>query len=252
MLPPVSSGRRPDLREFGRNGTYLVFRHLEQHVEKFRDFVACASGASTSPQDAEEFAARLVGRHRDGMPLIAPDSDSAHTNEFTFAGDPHGFACPVGSHIRRANPRDSLVADAAAALRTANRHRLLRRGRPYVRPHRPGAARQDGDERGMLFICLNGDIERQFEFVQQNWVNNSVFGGLGSEQDGLVRAPGDEPGCFTVQSASVRQRTLDIPKFVTVRGGAYFFLPGLATIRYLATLNGAGTGTLPPSAYRTG
>ncbi len=249
LLPQADSGAGPDLREFGRNGTYLVFRHLEQHVQEFNDFVASASGASTSPQDAEEFAARLVGRHRDGMPLIATDSDSAHTNEFTFAGDPHGFACPVGSHIRRANPRDSLVADAAAALRTANRHRLLRRGRPYVRPHRPGAARQNGDERGMLFICLNGDIERQFEFVQQNWVNNSVFGGLGSEQDGLVRAPGDEPGCFTVQSASVRQRTLDIPKFVTVRGGAYFFLPGLATIRYLATLNGAGAETLPPSAF---
>ena len=104
----------------------------------------------------------------------------------------------------------------------------------------------------MLFICLNGDIERQFEFVQQNWVNNSVFSGLGCEQDGLVRAPGDEPGCFTAQSASVRQRTLHIPSFIRVRGGAYFFLPGLATIRYLATLNGAGAETLPPSAFALG
>ena len=181
------------------------------------------------------------------MPLISTDSDNAHTNEFTFASDPHGFACPVGSHIRRANPRDSLAADPAAALRLANRHRLLRRGRPYVRPVPEGAAQKNGDERGMLFICLNGDIERQFEFVQQNWVNNSVFGGLGCEQDGLVGAPGEPPGCFTVQSASVRQRTLNIPSFVTVRGGAYFFLPGLATLRYLATLNGAGATTLPPA-----
>ena len=218
-------------------------------MQEFSDFVAKASGASTSPQDAEEFAARLVGRRHDGTPLVSTNSNHAQTNEFTFAGDPHGFTCPVGSHIRRANPRDSLAADPAAALRLANRHRLLRRGRPYARPYPPGAPPQNSVERGMLFICLNGDIERQFEFVQQNWVNNSVFSGLGCEQDGLVGAPGDEPGCFTVQSPSVRQRTLNIPSFVTVRGGAYFFLPGLATIRYLATLNGAGAETLPPSAF---
>ena len=110
LLPAVSSGGRSDLREFGRNGTYLVFRQLEQHVAEFRNFVASVAGASTSPQDAEEFAARLVGRRPDGMPLTATDSASARSNEFTFAHDPHGFACPIGSHIRRANPRDSLAA----------------------------------------------------------------------------------------------------------------------------------------------
>ena len=249
LLPAVSSGNRADLREFGRNGTYLVFRQLEQHVAEFRNFVASVAGDSTSPQAAEEFAVRLVGRRPDGTPLIATDSASARSNEFTFANDPHGFTCPIGSHIRRANPRDSLAADPAAALNSANRHRLLRRGRPYGKVLPPGAAPANGGERGMLFICLNGDIERQFEFVQQNWVNNSVFSGLGCEQDGLVRAPGDEPGCFTAQSASVRQRTLQIPSFIRVRGGAYFFLPGLATIRYLATLNGAGAEALPASAF---
>jgi len=249
LLPPAASVRRQDLREFGRNGTYLVFRQLEQRVAEFRNFVAHVAGPSTSPQDAEEFAARLVGRRRDGEALIVADSDHGHSNEFTFANDPHGFACPIGSHVRRANPRDSLTADPAAALRLANRHRLLRRGRPYGTPLSAGAAPTNGDERGMHFICLNGDIERQFEFVQQNWVNNTVFSGLGCEQDGLVGAPGGEPGCFTVQSTSVRQRTLHIPSFVTVRGGAYFFLPGVATLRYLATLNGAGAEILPPSVF---
>ncbi len=86
LLPPANSGAGPDLREFGRNGTYLVFRQLEQHVQEFSDFVASASGASTSPQDAEEFAARLVGRHRDGTPLVSTDSNPAQTNEFTFCG----------------------------------------------------------------------------------------------------------------------------------------------------------------------
>ena len=99
-----------------------------------------------------------------------------------------------------------------------------------------------------MFICLNGDIERQFEFVQQNWINNSVFSGLGCEQDGLVGAPGDPPGCFTIQSPTVRQRTLNIPSFVRVRGGAYFFLRP-RRLRYLATLNGGGTERLPASAF---
>ena len=247
LLPPEGSGRG-DLREFGRNGTYLVFRQLEQHVAEFRDFVQSAAGSSTSPQDAEEFAARVVGRHHDGLPLIETDSDSAHSNEFKFSGDPHGFACPVGAHIRRANPRDSLVGDPAAALSSANRHRLLRRGRPYGKPLPQGVAPQNGDERGMLFICLNGDIERQFEFVQQNWINNSVFGGLASERDDLVGAPSNDHGCFTVQSPTVRQRTLDIPSFVTVRGGAYFFLPGLSTLRYLASLTDAEAQARPIAA----
>ena len=88
----------------------------------------------------------------------------------------------------------------------------------------------------MLFICLSGNIERQFEFVQQNWINNTVFSGLGCEQDGLVGAPGGHPGCFTTQSPTVRQRTVKIPSFVKVRGGAYFFLPGLSALRYLARL----------------
>jgi Dyp-type peroxidase family len=239
LLPPAGSGQ-DGVRDLGRNGTFLVFRQLEQDVPEFRKFIEGAAGASASPQDAEEFAARLVGRHRDGKPLIEGDSERTRSNEFTYA-DPHGFACPVGAHIRRANPRDSLAADPAAALKSANRHRLLRRGRPYGPS--VNEAGQPNASRGMLFICLNADIERQFEFVQQNWINNTVFGGLADEQDGLVGAPGGTPGCFTVQSQTVRQRTLKIPAFITVKGGEYFFLPGLSTLRYIASLAGIDART---------
>ncbi len=232
---PSAGAEAPGLHDFGRNGTYLVFRQLEQDVRGFTTFVKSAAGAEGSPQDADELAARLVGRRHDGTPLAAGTSEGARANEFGFSDDPHGFACPIGSHIRRANPRDSLLDDPAAALKSANRHRLLRRGRPYGEPLDHKATTQQG-KRGMLFICLSGNIERQFEFVQQNWINNTVFSGLGCEQDGLVGAPGGHPGCFTTQSPTVRQRTLKIPSFVKVKGGAYFFLPGLSALRYLARL----------------
>jgi Dyp-type peroxidase family len=243
LLPP--GGSVPGSRDFSRNGTYLVFRQLRQDVATFRTFVASAAGASASLQDTDGLAARLVGRHRDGAPLISAEG-GAQANEFAFSGDPHGFACPIGAHIRRANPRDSLMDDPSAAIKAANRHRLLRRGRPYgpeLGPDQP----PDGEERGMLFICLNGDIERQFEFVQQNWINSPVFSGLASERDGLVGAPGGH-GCLTVQSPAVRQRTVGIPRFITVKGGAYFFLPGLSTLRYVATLHGPAPQSVPQAS----
>jgi Dyp-type peroxidase family len=231
LLPPANGHGPGSFREFGRNGTFLVFRQLQQDVPGFKAFVEKAGGAAAA-QSPDEFSARLVGRHRDGAPLIAGTSGS---NEFVYAGDPHGFACPVGAHVRRANPRDALADDRAMAMASANRHRLLRRGRPYGK-RVDGASDESKEERGMLFICLNGDIERQFEFVQQNWINNSVFGGLANERDGLVGASADLHGILTVQQPTVRRRTLEIPSFVTMRGGAYFFLPGLSTVRYLASL----------------
>ena len=34
---------------------------------------------------------------------------------------------------------------------------------------------------------------------------------------------------------SLRQRVEGLPQFVTVRGGAYFFLPGRRALRYIAS-----------------
>jgi len=125
--------------------------------------------------------------------------------------------------------------DAPTALATANRHRILRRGRSYG--HRPSDRRiDDGMDRGLHFLCLNSDIERQFEFVQHTWCNNPVFGGLNGEVDPLVGnlAQGDE--IFTVQADPLRTRIHHLERFVTVKGGAYFFLPSLSALRYLASL----------------
>jgi deferrochelatase/peroxidase EfeB len=111
----------------------------------------------------------------------------------------------------------------------------LRRGRSYG--NRAADPRvDDGIERGLFFICLNSDIERQFEFVQQTWLNNPVFGGLSGEVDPIVGhlVKGDE--IFTEQADPLRRRVHDLRRFVTVKGGAYFFLPGIRALRYIASL----------------
>jgi len=120
-------------------------------------------------------------------------------------------------------------------LKSANRHRILRRGRSYGdRLDDPFV--EDETERGLHFICLNGDIERQFEFVQQTWVNNTAFAGLQGETDPLVGNQDNTGGRFTVQDDPLRSRVHNLRSFVTVKGGAYFFLPGLKALRYLASL----------------
>ena len=91
-------------------------------------------------------------------------------------------------------------------------------------------------ERGLHFICLNGNIARQFEFVNNTWLNSPKFAGLYDDADPLVAPSSPHGGTFTVQSSSLRERVTDVPRFVSVRGGAYFFMPGLAATRSLARL----------------
>jgi Dyp-type peroxidase family len=233
----------PMKRDFGRNGTYLVFRQLAQHVAKYCHFLDEATrtlDGQVDPRAGDRLAAKFVGRWQNGAPLVlSPDADDpalSKADDFGYREtDEHGFKCPIGSHIRRSNPRDTLGPDGATALATANRHRILRRGRSYgVRPDDRRV--DDGVPRGLHFLCLNGDIERQFEFVQQTWVNNPVFGGLNGEVDPLVGnlTKGDE--IFTVQADPLRTRVHNLQRFVTVKGGAYFFLPSLRALRYLASL----------------
>jgi deferrochelatase/peroxidase EfeB len=86
------------------------------------------------------------------------------------------------------------------------------------------------------FICLNSDIERQFEFVQQTWINNPVFGGLNGEVDPLMGHVEKGDAIMTVPADPVRTRVHNIRPFVNVKGGAYFFLPSIRALRYLASL----------------
>ncbi len=234
----------PGAPDFGRNGSYLVVRQLEQDVAKFWRFVDAATGGNggADARAREQLAAKFLGRWPSGAPLVkAPLGDDPQLggdNDFGFAADRDGLLCPVGAHIRRANPRDGFAHDdPQQSVRRSNRHRILRRGRPYgTRIADPLVG--DGEARGLVFICLNSDIERQFEFVQQTWLNNTTFCGLTNEVDPLVGSASDN-GVMTIPRDPVRERVKGIERFVTTRGGAYFFLPGLRALRYLAQLEPA-------------
>jgi len=246
---------------FGRNGSYLVFRQLEQDVPAFWKY--CASHG-----DPVRTASKLVGRWPSGAPLVRhPDADPKDprfSDEDTFSylandedNDRYGARCPFGAHIRRSNPRDwQLGADPDESLKLANLHRILRRGRPY------GSALDDTMEadallakstdaraasreakRGLQFLCFNADIERQFEFIQQQWCNNPKFAGQNSDADPLLGARpasaelGIDAPVFTLQSdvkAGVVPRVTDMQRFVRVVGSAYFFMPSIPAVKLLS------------------
>jgi Dyp-type peroxidase family len=205
-----------------RNGTYAVYRKLRQNVAAFRGFLA-------AHPDGELLSAKLMGRWPSGAPLaLSPQVDDPQlgddrhrNNDFDYADDPLGYVCPRGAHARRARPRDG---------GTAGRRRLLiRRGLPYGKPL-PDGAPDDGVDRGLVGMFLNASIERQFEFVQRRWLNWAQFDGLDKDPDPIT-GPGG--GTFTKQGYPIPKRYHDMPRFVTGGGGDYFFLPGIAALRFL-------------------
>jgi len=238
-LPPLSTDTR--LKDLGCNGSYFVFRKLYQDVAAFNSYL------DTHTKNEEHkalVAAKFVGRWPSGTPLVvSPDKDIAETydknNFFFMNNDAKGLSCPIASHIRRSNPRDSLAGGPEQSIKTANRHRLLRRGIQYG-PKFAGGNIDDGQDRGILFFCVNADIKRQFEFVQQTWINNPKFGDMYSDRDPITGnnfdLKGDNEGKeynMTIPGCP-REKFTDIPRFVKVKGGAYFFLPSIPAMKYLA------------------
>ena len=243
-LDAQSSGKA----DLARNGSYVVFRQLAQDVHGLWHYVDQATqkaDGSSDPHRRTWLAAKMVGRWPSGAPLtLTPDADDptlGQANDFAYQyGDEFGLNCPIGAHVRRSHPRDSLDPDpgTARSVELDKRHRLLRRGREYGPPVGDAfAPKPPGDpERGLYFICMAGNISRQFELIQHTWLNSTKFDRLYDEADPLVanRAPGTAN--FTVPADPVRLRFTDLPKIVTVRGGAYFFLPGIRALKYLASL----------------
>ena len=227
-FPPM-----PTPEVLGRNGSYAVFRKLHQRVALFRQFLRANSA---TPQEEELLAAKMMGRWRSGAPLaLSPErddpllgADAKRSNNFTYKDDPLGLKTPAGSHIRRANPRDASVAGAVRL------HRMIRRGTAYGPPLPEGILQDDGADRGIMFVFIGSHLNRQFEFVQTEWVNDGVFIGAPAEKD-PVSGANDENGIFTVPRRPVRRRLQGLPRFVVTRGGEYCFLPGLRALRWLAS-----------------
>ena len=225
---------RPEV--LGKNGSYIVFRKLHQRVAAFRQYL---KANSSSPEEEKLLGAKLMGRWQSGAPLaLCPlrddpelGADPKRNNDFLFKDDdPKGLKTPPGSHIRRMNPRDSEIAGAARL------HRMIRRGTSYGPILPPGVLEDDGAERGLAFVFVGARLERQFEFIQSEWVNKGVFfdGPLG-DKDPIVGA-NDGSGRFTIPQEPIRRRLPGLPAFVVTRGGEYFFAPGLRALHWLAAL----------------
>jgi Dyp-type peroxidase family len=228
--PPV---RLPQPAVLARNGSYLAYLRIEEHVGAFRDFLR---QQADTPEQQEWVAAKLMGRWRSGAPLVlSPDKDDPElggdmqrTNDFNYGKmDPYGYGCPLGAHIRRMNPRDTAA--------NMQRRKMIRRGGTYG-PPLPEDKPDDGIERGIAAFVGCASLVRQFEFAMNVWTNDPNFHELGNERDPFV---GTQDGSFdmTIPKRPIRKKIVGLPAFTTIRGGAYFFLPGIKALRYLTTLS---------------
>jgi len=289
----------PGNRDLGLNGSYLVYRQLAQDVRGFWRWVAKEAARVGVPMN--DLSEAMVGRRINGKPLDdlilgrsiqGVEAQDSHLNGFLYDTDPDGLSCPIGAHIRRANPRtgdapdggrqgplDNLLVTLGLTVRRIRRatsstlpwprnttvwpflrsqddavasarfHRILRRGREYGEKISPNAALDSAapdPKAGIHFLCLNANIARQFEFVQGAWIASAKFAALTGEQDPLLG--NREP--FPTAPIAKPQRTngfsrpgaqphcgyaTELPQFVEVRGGAYFFLPGLTALKWIAS-----------------
>ena len=258
--------------DFGLNGTYLVFRDLAQDVSGFWQFIGKQADGNRGA--TRQLGASIVGRTIEGQPLVplsedpipGIDPEDAPYNRFTFDGDPEGRRCPIGAHVRRANPRTADYPPGTKGLwgklsvmlgvkhpkpqedlvSSTRFHRVLRRGREYGPELTPDAAvipgPADGLKRGLRFICLNANISRQFEFVQQAWVTGTKFAGLTEQSDPLLGNRSPVAGCLPTDTFSIPEQAglarclTGIGQFVTVNGGGYFFLPSMRALRYITSI----------------
>jgi deferrochelatase/peroxidase EfeB len=242
---PDETGSIPDPRPqpeiLARNGSFVAFMKMQEHVGRFRDFLREHGGGT--PEGEELIAAKLMGRWRSGAPLVLSaekddpvlGADKQRNNDFNYGQlDPHGYACPLGAHVRRMNPRDT--------AENMTRRRMIRRGGTYG-PALPEGAPDDGVERGIASFIGCASLVRQFEFAMNVWTNDPRFHELGNERDPII---GTQDGTFdlTIPKRPIRKKITGLPAFTTVRAGAYFFLPGIRALRHLAS------GASPASAAR--
>jgi len=236
----VKPGRPPDMAApWLRNGSYMAFRRLEQKVPEFRKFVA--ERAARLGMEPELLGARMVGRWKSGAPLeLAPlrddwalGGDPRRNNDFDYGDDPFQRKCPYAAHIRKAYPRD----DAPGGEAEAQTHRICRAGITFGPEVMPGET-TTRHSRGLMFVCYQTSIGRQFEFIQwhhanePDFVNHKVrpisgapvtpgFDPIIGQAAGSGPREMDEP--FPNYPMGNRRTTLEIPnQFVVLTAAAYF------------------------------
>jgi Dyp-type peroxidase family len=236
--------------EIMRNGTFMVFRKLHENVKSFHDYFDQAASvyakANNVPVDdaCRILKAKMAGRWEDGVPVaVAPTiaewrefdkkhkgdlTDRAYTN-FIYSDDKAGAKCPVASHMRRANTRDDLN-NLSSVLN--NRRRILRRGQPYGK-----TTMDDAGDHGIIFLIMCADLGRQWEFVQQQWINYGLDANAGNDTCPIVGNRGGGDSKFIVpvdpKSSETPFIAAGLPQFVETRGGDYFFLPSMTALRMI-------------------
>ena len=235
-----------------RNGSYMVFRRLEQKVPEFRKFVA--NYAARLGMEAELLGARMFGRWKSGAPLeLTPlydnpalGRDAKRNNNFDYGDDQFQHRCPYAAHIRKAYPRD----DAPGGEAEAQRHRILRAGITFG-PEVASGETATSHSRGLMFVCYQTSIERQFEYIQRRHANDPGFvSGKVRPGSGAEVTPGfdpvigqaadqgaremDEP--FPNYPAGNRRTTLEMQRqFIVLTAAGYFFVPSISALRTVLT-----------------
>jgi deferrochelatase/peroxidase EfeB len=240
----------PEPKELGRNGSFAVFKMIRTDVVGFENFLQ----SNKERIDPELLAAKMCGRWRNGVPLaLSPETDMPsrgispeQLNDFDYvnadgSGDPKGLRCPVGAHIRRINPRGQPVIGQGQPGGSNNTHRLIRRGMPYGPVYDPSKP-YDGIERGLLGYFINSSIENQYEFVLSQWVNDSEFAGAvrlnPKSKDPIIGTQDPVESIFVIPQANGAPpiKITGLPSFITTRAAAYWFLPSVTAIKFIASL----------------
>ena len=247
--------KKPFIRDLGKNGSFLAFRQMEQHVVEFWKYMSEVVEERKKAGEDENMvriASKMVGRWPNGTPLaLDPDKEikAKDPNNFGYAqSDAKGMGCPIGAHLRRANPRDAFTDDPKKSIDFVKKNRIIRRGRGYGKPIDENfdpktileIGESDKQKRGLHFLVFNANLARQFELVQKQWLCNPKFLGLYDEVDPVVGHHYEFEGYrfneFTEPAKPVRKKSAQIPRFVTIKGGAYFFMPGIKAVQFLAAM----------------
>jgi deferrochelatase/peroxidase EfeB len=239
-------GAKDELATLLKDGSFLVMRKLQQHVGRFREFLDRES--ARQPISREHLQAKLVGRHTDGTPLVG---NGGSLNDFDYADDPKGDACPLQAHIRRSNPR-TVLKDLSPPPQTGRQEpewaeirrrvpRIMRRGFSYG-PRLDPDRSDDGTDRGLVFMAYNASISEQFEVVQR-WISGANSTGVFSAQDdpllGIPPQLGQDRTIRFRHEGQVIRCRRDSESFVTLNWGMYLFAPSIAGLAALAGLDPA-------------
>ena len=250
---PDATGTVAAVGPLWADGSFGVFRRLTQDVAGFRHQAQAGVAGSDPAVIGDQLAAKMIGRWPDGASVeLYPDADPGpdhESNAFQYhVSDDDGQHCPRWAHIRKANPRDETTPDPAGDA--PGLHRMIRRGIPFGPPLPLDATGDDGVPRGLHFLCVVSDLDRQFEFVQRRWLNDPNFPGGQATQSQTPYAPspqgqpdGPDPvigehddgaECALHQASGVHQFPI-VTEVVHVTAGEYFFLPSLSAVAALAS-----------------